>query len=468
MDRLTPADLDQQSEGQQPWWKGLTSYHWFVFAMASMAWVFDCLDQQVFILARQDALKALLPKTTEMSIVIQYAAYSTSVFMIGWATGGLIFGAIGDRIGRARTLAITVLMYSLCTGLSAFSTGWVDFFIYRFITGMGVGGVFGLAVALVADSLPERSRTPALGLLQALSAIGNITAGLMSIAVGKLGAAGTIDPSLGWKIMFLFGALPAFLCVFIQWRLKEPEKWVRAREEGKLTGVKFGSYSELLGDTKWRKSAIGGLLLCIAGVVGVWGIGFFAPELINGVIELNMKKENPDVDPAVIKSAQSTFRGINGIIQNTGAFFGMLAFTYLCQRIGRKKAFAIGFIAAMGATILFFRTFDGTWSTIWLSGVMGFFQLALFAGFAVYLPELFPTRLRSTGTSFCYNVGRYVAASGPITLGALQNGLIPQGATAEVKLQAFRDACTWMSVFFLVGLIALAFLPETKDRPLPE
>jgi MFS family permease len=256
--------------------------------------------------------------------------------------------------------------------------------------------------------------------------------------------------------------------VFIQWRLKEPEKWVRARAEGKLTGVKFGSYSELLGDSTWRKSAIGGLLLCIAGVVGVWGIGFFAPELINGVIELNMKKENPDVDPAVIKSAQSTFRGINGIIQNTGAFFGMLAFTYLCQRIGRKKAFAIGFIAAMGATILFFRTFDGTWSTIWLSGVMGFFQLALFAGFAVYLPELFPTRLRSTGTSFCYNVGRYVAASGPITLGALQNGLIPQGATAEVKLQAFRDACTWMSVFFLVGLIALAFLPETKDRPLPE
>jgi MFS family permease len=468
MDRLTPADLDQQSEGQQPWWKGLTSYHWFVFAMASMAWVFDCLDQQVFILARQDALKALLPKTTEMSIVIQYAAYSTSVFMIGWATGGLIFGAIGDRIGRARTLAITVLMYSLCTGLSAFSTCWVDFFIYRFITGMGVGGVFGLAVALVADSLPERSRTPALGLLQALSAIGNITAGLMSIAVGKLGAAGTIDPSLGWKIMFLFGALPAFLCVFIQWRLKEPEKWVRARAEGKLTGVKFGSYSELLGDSTWRKSAIGGLLLCIAGVVGVWGIGFFAPELINGVIELNMKKENPDVDPAVIKSAQSTFRGINGIIQNTGAFFGMLAFTYLCQRIGRKKAFAIGFIAAMGATILFFRTFDGTWSTIWLSGVMGFFQLALFAGFAVYLPELFPTRLRSTGTSFCYNVGRYVAASGPITLGELQKGLIPQGATAEVKLQAFRDACTYMSVFFLIGLIALVFLPETKDRPLPE
>jgi len=358
-------------------------------------------------------------------------------------------------------------MYSLCTGLSAFSVGWIDFFIYRFITGMGVGGVFGLAVALVADSLPERARTPALGLLQALSAFGNITAGLLSILVGKLGAAGTIDPNIGWKIMFLFGALPAFLCVFIQLRLREPEKWVVARREGKASGVKFGSYSTLLLDPQWRKSALGGLLLCVAGVIGVWGIGFFAPELINGVIELQMLKENPSATKEAIKAAQSTWRGYNGIIQNTGAFFGMLAFTYLCQRIGRKPAFAIGFVAAMLATIIFFRTFNGV-STIWLSGLMGFCQLALFAGFAVYLPELFPLRLRSTGTSFCYNVGRYVAATGPITLGELAKYLAPANAPLDVKLQAFRDACTYVSFFFLVGLIALCFLPETKGKPLPE
>ena len=463
----TAADRTVEESAGLRWWQGLTSYHWFVFAMASMAWVFDCLDQQVFILARGEALKALLPPGTDGPVINQYAGYSSSIFMIGWATGGLIFGSIGDRIGRAKTLAITVLMYSLCTGLSAFSTGWLDFFIYRFITGMGVGGVFGLAVALVADSLPDRSRTPALGLLQALSAIGNITAGIMSIIVGKLGAAGTISPNIGWKIMFLFGALPAFLCVFIQWRLKEPEKWVNARREGKLTGVKFGSYSTLLGDARWSKSAIGGLLLCVAGVIGVWGIGFFSPELINGVIELQLKKDDPNISVETIKATQSTWRGYNGIIQNTGAFFGMIAFTYLCQRIGRKKAFAIGFIAAMVATITFFRTFNGI-STIWLSGVMGFCQLALFAGFAVYLPELFPTRLRSTGTSFCYNVGRYVAATGPITLGELAKLLAPKDAPLEMKLQAFRDACTYMSFFFLVGLIALLFLPETRNKPLPE
>ncbi|MEI8212116.1 MAG: MFS transporter [Planctomycetota bacterium] len=449
------------------WWKDLTPYHWFVFAMASMAWVFDCLDQQVFILARYDALKDLLPAKTDGPVITQYAGYATSIFMIGWATGGLIFGSIGDRIGRARTLAITVLLYSVFTGLSAFSRGPIDFFIYRFITGLGVGGVFGLAVALVADSLPERSRTPALGLLQALSAFGNITAGIMSIVVGQLGASGRINPASGWKIMFLFGALPAFLCVFIQFRLKEPEKWVNARREGNLTGVKFGSYRDLFSDPRWSRSALGGMLLCVAGVIGVWGIGFFAPELINGVIELRLKEADPTVSPDTIKSTQATWKGINGIIQNTGAFFGMIAFTFLCQRIGRKKSFAIGFIAAMIATIAFFRLFNGT-SMIWLSAVMGFFQLALFAGFAVYLPELFPTRLRSTGTSFCYNVGRYVAASGPITLGELAKYLAPKDAPLEQKLQAFRDACTYMSLFFLVGLIALAFLPETKGKPLPE
>src|SRR5881394_4519626 len=151
--------------------------------MASLAWLFDCLDQQLFLLARGSAMKALLPPGSDLKL---YGGMATAIFVAGWATGGLIFGAIGDRIGRARTLTFAVLMYSVCTGLSAFSTGWLDFAFYRFVTGLGVGGVFGLAVALVADSLPERSRTGALGSLQALSAVGNITAGSLAILFGLM------------------------------------------------------------------------------------------------------------------------------------------------------------------------------------------------------------------------------------------------------------------------------------------
>ncbi|HEY6169204.1 MAG TPA: MFS transporter, partial [Verrucomicrobiae bacterium] len=153
-----------------PWWRDLTRYHWFVFTVACLAWLFDCLDQQLFIIARNPAMQALLPPGTASDVLKQWGGYSTAIFIAGWATGGLFFGAIGDRIGRAKTLALTVLLYSVCTGLSATSRGVIDFAVYRFVTGLGVGGVFGLSVALVADSLPDRARPHALGLMQSLSA----------------------------------------------------------------------------------------------------------------------------------------------------------------------------------------------------------------------------------------------------------------------------------------------------------
>ena len=248
----------------RPWWKQLNSYHWFVFSMAALAWLFDCLDQQIFILFRDTALTNLLEEGKDVKA---YGGYATSIFVAGWATGGLIFGSVGDRIGRAKTLTITVLLYSVFTGLSALSTSWIDFAIYRFVTGLGVGGVFGLAVALIADTLPDTARPWALGVLQALSAVGNVTAGLISMGMGTLISSGQITSDQAWKIAFLAGSIPAFLCVFIQLRLKEPEKWVKAREAGRLSGAKFGSYVSLLGAGRWRKPALLGMMLCIAGVM---------------------------------------------------------------------------------------------------------------------------------------------------------------------------------------------------------
>ena len=445
-----------------PWYRDLTPYHWFVFTVASLAWLFDCLDQQLFILARNNAMESLLPAGWDPKL---YGGYATSIFVAGWAMGGLIFGSLGDRYGRAKMLTLTVLIYSLCTGLSAFSKGWIDFAAYRFLTGLGVGGVFGLAVALVADTLPDRSRTGALGMLQALSAVGNVAAGIISMSIGQLEATKVIAAGTAWKYMFLVGAIPAFLCVFIQIRLKEPEKWVQARAAGKAAGVKFGSYSALLGDPRWRGSALLGMVLCISGVIGLWGIGFFSPELVGDVIRASLVKEG--VPAAEIAGRQQFWIGVNSIVQNLGAFVGMLLFTRLAQSLGRKKAFAIGYVAALVATVAYFQMFNGR-NDIWMSAIMGGCQLALFAGFALYLPELFPTSLRSTGTSFCYNVGRFVAASGPFTLGALQAALKAGATTPEAKLAAFRNACSYMSCVFLLGLVALAFLPETKDRPLPE
>lgn len=446
-----------------PWWRSLTRYHWFVFSVASLAWLFDCLDQQIFLLARNSALKSLLPAGQDP---VLYGGYATAIFIAGWATGGLIFGAVGDRIGRARTLTMMILLYSIFTGLSALSTGWLDFAIYRFITGLGVGGVFGLAVALIADAVPDQSRTGALGTLQALSAVGNIAAGLISMAVGSLVASQVLKADTSWKVMFLVGAIPALICGLFSWKLKEPEKWVRAREEGRRTNVAFGSYASLFGEARWRKPALLGMVLCIAGVIGLWGIGFFSPELVGPVIENSLRGENLPADK--IAGAKTTWIGINSIFQNLGAFIGMLLMTQLAQKIGRRPAFVVAFLCAMGATIAFFQMFHAKSDVFWLSPIMGACQLALFAGFAIYLPELFPTRLRSTGTSFCYNVGRFVAASGPFTMGKLQAALKAGATTPEAKIDAFRNAATYMSAIFLLGLVALLFLPETKGRPMPE
>lgn len=470
-----------ENADNKAWWQLLTSYHWFVFAMAALAWMFDCLDQQIFILFRDKALANLLPKEMDSKI---YGGYATAIFVAGWATGGLIFGSVGDRIGRAKTLTLTVLLYSVFTGLSSLSTSWYDFAIYRFITGLGVGGVFGLAVALIADTLPDRSRPYALGLLQALSAVGNITAGLISIWMAGLIKAGTLTEDSAWKTAFLIGSVPAFLCVFIQLKLREPEKWVKAREAGRISGVKFGSYVSLLGEARWRRPALLGMVLCIAGVIGLWGIGFFSPELVGDVIttSLTAKLKAQGLDEAQIAAeigSQTTYyKGLNSIIQNLGAFFGMLSFPFLAQRIGRRSSFVILFIGALLATNLYFQMFKSV-DQMWMSAVMGFFQLALFAGFAIYLPELFPTRLRSTGTSFCYNVGRFIAATGPFTLAELQKKLseaaiakLPEDASKlakdAAKLEAFREATMWVSLVFVVGIIVVFFLPETKGKPLPE
>src|SRR5688572_12906708 len=237
-----------------PWYKLLTRYHWFVLVVAALGWLFDTMDQQLFNLARNPALKELLtiksadtviePSPTEVN---KFGGYATSIFIIGWATGGLFFGVLGDRWGRARVMMLTILVYSLFTGLSALSTGFWDFAFYRFLTGLGVGGEFAVGVALVAEVMPERARPKALGLLQALSAVGNISAAMISMGFGHFQIANS------WRWMFVIGSLPAMLALVVRMRLKEPEKWQAAAAK---KDKRLGSYAELFGNPNWLPPAI--------------------------------------------------------------------------------------------------------------------------------------------------------------------------------------------------------------------
>ena len=399
--------------------------------------------------------------TTNMRTVTEFGGYATSIFLIGWAAGGLAFGILGDRIGRAKTMVLTILIYSLCTGLSALSVGFWDFAFYRFLTGIGVGGEFAVGVALVAEVMPDRARPYALGLLQAVSTVGNVMAAAISMSVGFLEQAGVIGHAHGWRLMFVVGAIPAFLAVIIRRRLKEPERWQQAVTETSK-GQKLGSYAELFGHPRLRKNAIIGFLLAFVGVVGLWGILFFSLDLIRFALRQSLEAEG--LSAAAISGKLGVWVGITLILLNAGAFFGLYNFSPVAQRIGRKPTFAMAFVLAMLSTAGGFWFLDDISDIFWMIPIMGFCQFALFAGYAIYFPELFPTRLRATGISFCYNVGRFVAALGPLTLGLLTSKVFA-GHPDPLPL---RYAGLTMCSVFLIGLITLPFAPETKGQGLPE
>jgi MFS family permease len=505
--------------------KDLSRYQWFVFIVCCLAWDMDCLDQQLFVLARRPAMTELVAKVTpddprlpefsqrlvekaaedgkpplsaeaaraaartalQNADIADASTYATSFFMLGWAIGGIGFGILGDRKGRVKTLILTILLYAVFTGLSALSSTTLEFHAYRFLTGLGVGGVFAAAVTLLADTMPPNARPIVLGLFQASSVLGNCTAALLSMWFGSLQEAGAFAgqtvfgfPLSPWRVMFLVGIIPGFLVVLIQLKLKEPEKWTRAMAAGGAKSA--GSYSELLGDPKWRPRALGGLVLALAGVIGLWGIAFFSPDLQSYVAEPTYKKQAQELklegaegplDKPFPKDSQADkyvvgqkayWSGITSLVQNTGAFFGIFAFSILTGYIGRRPTFALFLVLAALSTAMVFM-FLNSWSDImWMVPLMGFFQLALFGGYAIYFPELFPTRLRSTGTSFCYNVGRLIAAVGPFALGKLASVTYAHLPAPEPLRYAGLTMCS----IFILGLLVLPFLPETKGKPLPE
>ncbi len=561
----------------KPWYRLLSGHHWFILSVCTAGWMFACLDQQLFLLARKPAVAELSQLAETEPKVDEFGGLATSAMLIGWATGGVIFGIMGDKIGRAKTMVFTILIYSIFTGLSGLSVTIYDFVILRFLTGLGVGGQFGLGVSLAAETMPERARAPALGFLQAVSAMGNMVAALISLAVVTLCFLGFFQQT-PWRWVLGIGILPALLSFVVFRYLDEPEKWKHSVDsEGKKQ--KAGSLAELFGTPRWRKNVIVGMILAIAGVVGLWGIGFFSIDLNRSVFrramedrfreegsavddqmmvrallqapnsrikELSDRKLQPqdllsltvsDQDPRQITAcvlalvgqpnismvepltsdavlaalekergpdkplssaerarikayleeeiaAEETefseivdrlverkrrinynvgwWGGITSLLFNIGAFFGMYSFSLVTQRIGRKPTFAIFFTLAYVTTIIAFLFMDRPWEVFWMVPLMGFFQLSVFGGYAIYFPELFPTRLRSTGVSFCYNIGRVVAALGPAALGLLTSRIFVEYS------EPMRPAGVAMSSIFLIGIVALFFAPETKDQPLPE
>ena len=542
--------------------EGVTTYHWLVLILASCGWLFDCMGQRIFVLAREPALRELLGATAADGEVKYWGGWATCILLIGWGTGGILFGMMSDKYGRVKAMLATLLAYTVFSGLSGLARTGIEFLIYRFLCGMGVGGMFGAATTLLAESVPPRFRTMALGLMQALSAFGNMLASALSMSITP-GTENFWGRWSGWQVLFFVGVAPIVLAAPILMLLKEPEPWKKAKAEAALGGAgkKVGSIPDLVRDPRWRHNLIIGVCLGLAGMVGLWGIAFFSPELITTALKnrpmlareiakpaevmtalqaaanpavTHLKSqlspavlaqisqigaaENPAVQealrqdlnrliqdgnlfdseafksvplkkntqnlvklvqskhekrdivflnrqlveqlfPGAIHELQRTMdksKSRGTFVQDIGSLLGMLTFTYIAARVSRRGAFLGAFLFAFVAVSGTFYGLKSETDIYWMLPLVGFGTLSCFAGYSIYFPEIFPTRLRGTGVGFCYNTVRYLTAPFPFLLGWLST------------MMSFRTVAVIMTSIYLVGIAALVWAPETKGKPLPE
>jgi MFS family permease len=455
---------DEAGQQNLRWYQGIPRYAWLVLIIAALGWLFDAMDQNLFNLVRQPSVSELLSKSGLTGKALDDTAKMwggnlTAIFLLGWATGGFIFGILGDRLGRTRTMMITICIYALFTGLNGLVQTLPQYALCRFLTALGVGGEFAAGAALVAEVWPHRSRPMALGTLQALSAFGNMGAAVINLTLSNLG--------MGWRWVFAVGALPALMVVWIRTSVKEPEQWQEAKEQG---GDELGRMSDLLRVPELRRNTIAGTLMALAGVGGVWGVAFFLPDLVGSVLKPLVAQSQavlalPETArDAAVKKTITDYRSIVFFIQQVGAFCGMLVYAALSERMGRRPALAIFFVAAfLSVQVTFWGLRDLTGACL-LALPLGFCALAPFSAYAVYFPELYPTRLRATGVGFCYNCARILAALAPFALGALSK----QFSSPSDPTHGFRMAASIVACIYVVGFIGLAIAPETRGKALPQ
>src|ERR1017187_5043778 len=261
--------------------ESITLYHWLVGFFASCGWLFDCMGQRIFVLSREPALRELLGATASDHQVYVWGTVATTLMMVGWATGGILFGMMSDHYGRVKAMVSTLLAYTVFSGLSGFAHTGGEVLVFRFLFGLGVGGMFGAATTLVAESVPRRFRTTALGSMQALSACGNMVASGLSLKIIP-GLENFWGHYSGWQVLSFVSVFPALLAVPMLLILKEPLPWIKAKAEAVTGGSAkaVGSIADLFRQPRWRRSTLVGICLGVAGMVGLWGIAFFSPELI--------------------------------------------------------------------------------------------------------------------------------------------------------------------------------------------
>lgn len=404
----------------------VTKYQKLAFWSAFLGYIFDCMDLNIFTLVLVPSMRELL-QTTDIALVQKAGSVVIAVKLVCWGVGGVLFGIVADRFGRARALVMTILIYAIFTGLSGLARSWEQLVGLQGIAAIGIGGEWAVGAALVAEALPDEKRDRAMGFVQSSFAIGFLMAAIVNWTLGPY----------SWRWVLAFGVLPALWVLSVRRRVPESERWisVSARQKGSVADV-FGP--------ALRRSTLVGIIVAAAMMIGSWGGITLLP---NWIRELTGANGDP------VKNTSFAF-----ILMMAAGIPGYAAVVWGGKIMGRRPLYFLCSLGGLLASLYMFLVVKDLDALLKFAPVYGFFVMGGFAIFGLYLPELFPTRVRATGQGICYNVSRAITAIGPLTVayyGIATFGSLPHAAATTATAYA-------------VGLIAIWFGPETWRKRLAD
>jgi len=402
------------------------SGQWMVLLAAFLGWMFDGLEMGIFPLTATSALKEMLKDPKEIG---PWFGIFTAVFLLGAALGGLVFGWLGDRVGRVKAMTFSVLAYSVFTGVGYFAKTPEQLAGLRFLAAIGMGGEWSLGVALVMECWPEKWRPMLAGAIGAASNVG-------FALIGFIGYLFPIKPE-SWRWVMLAGLAPAALSFVIRLFVPESERWKES-----VKGAEVSPLKEIFAPPLLKKTLLGIAFASVA-LIGTWGSVQWIPSWVD--------KQLQPGDP--------TAKAVIQIVSSLGAVVGCLLAPLIGDALGRRMTYFLMCLSSLIVCGVLFGAFT-SYSMVFVAtaGLVGCVTAAFYGWLPLYLPELFPTRVRATGQGVSFNSGRILAAAGAMGAGSLvkfYDGSFPKSGMTIILV-------------YIVGMILIWFAPETKGKPLPD
>jgi MFS family permease len=412
-----------------PWYRTITADQWRVLVAAKLGWMLDAMDFMLYAMA-------IGQLRTYFGFNDATAGMLGTITLVMSGVGGVLFGYVADRVGRARTLMATILFFSVASLGAATSQSVTQLLLWRALLGIGMGGEWASGAVLISETWPPAHRNKAVSIMQSGWAIGYIIAALMAAAV--LGAPGA-GPDV-WRWLFVVGVLPALFTLWIRRNVPEPEAWrARARSATRVRNPFRAIFGRaLIGRT---------LLIILLGSVvqfAYWGVFFWLPAFL--------------ARPVAQGGAGMGVVGSLGWIipVQIGAYLGYLTFGFIADRLGRRRTFILFMLAAALLVPIYGQMARSPLVLLLLGPVLGYFGHGYFSMFGSFVAELFPTAVRATGQGTSYNVGRMAGAIAPYTIGAV----------ATLPGIGIGLALGVTSAFFLLGAVLIFTLPDRSGQAL--